>query len=65
MSTSRKTTARGKGRATDSKGNVRVYADLPAKLVKALSILAIQRDMSKKEMLAHLVEEACAGIRTE
>lgn len=49
-------------RPTDSRGNVRIYADIPAPVARAFSILAARKEMAKKDLLAEIVSDACAGI---
>lgn len=43
---------------TDSKGNKRVYIDLPANSARRFNVLAAMRGVPKRELLAQIVEEA-------
>jgi hypothetical protein len=45
----------------DSRGLVRVYIDLPRHLSHELGVMAIRRDLSKRAMLAIMVEHAITG----
>ena len=45
----------------DSRGNVRVYADVPKSVAQEFTILAVRRDMSKRDLLAKLIMDAVAG----
>ncbi len=42
----------------DSRGNVRVYIDLPSALVRKFNVLAAMRGLSKRGLLAQIVEQA-------
>lgn len=42
----------------DSRGNTRVYADIPANIAQELKILAIRTNKTTKELLADLIMKA-------
>lgn len=50
-------------RSTDSKGNVRVYIDLPPELVRRFNVLAAMRSVAKRVLLAQIVEEALTAAK--
>lgn len=43
---------------TDSKGNQRVYVDLPRALVTRLNVMAAQRNMQKRVLITSLLMNA-------
>ena len=45
----------------DSRGNVRVYTDVPRAIAKEFAILAIRRGKSKRALMADLIMRAVAG----
>lgn len=51
-----------KGRAptttVDAKGNVRIYADIPKAVSTELAVLALRRNMAKKDLLAEIIAAA-------
>lgn len=47
--------------AVDSRGKVRIYADISKKDADELAILAIRTGVPKKEMLARIIRQAVAA----
>ena len=45
----------------DSRGNVRVYTDVPRAIAKEFAILAIRRGKSKRALMADLIMRAVTG----
>jgi hypothetical protein len=58
-----KKTPAPKRTSTDVRGLTRLYIDIPTHLNKELGILAIRLDMSKRALLAQLVENAVSSHR--
>lgn len=58
-------TVRNKTRAdpgpTDSRGNMRIYTDVPAHVGKEFKVLAIRRGISIRALMAKLIMDAVAG----
>lgn len=47
----------------DTRGNVRVYTDVPVKVAQDFAILAIRRGKSKRALMAELIMSAVIGAR--
>lgn len=45
----------------DSRGNVRLYADIPEQVAKEFKILAIRRGVTYRALMARLIMDAVAG----
>lgn len=52
-------------KVVDSRGKTRVYADVPRSVAKAFKILALQREVDAKDLLAEIMAKACEGVQTE
>jgi hypothetical protein len=65
MATARKQSARAEPKdprlPTDSRGNKRVYTDVPAHIAQEFAILAIRRKVSKRALMAQLIMDAVTG----
>lgn len=48
-------------RAVDSRGSVRIYADVPKHIAQEFAVLAVRRDKAKRTLLAELIMAAVAG----
>lgn len=51
--------------AVDSKGNRRIYVDLPAPLITRMNVLAAMRGMQKRVLIATLLTDAINRAATE
>lgn len=62
MATRTKPPPATKGRAptniVDAAGNVRIYADIPKAVSTELAVLALRRNMAKKDLLAEIITAA-------
>lgn len=61
MAQGRQTPAGKPGGGTDSRGNKRIYADVPAHIASELKILAIRRRITMQALMAELIMNAVAG----
>lgn len=52
-----------KATPTDSRGNVRVYIDLPSDLVRRFNVMAASRDQPRRALLAEIVRDALAAAK--
>ncbi len=51
--------------AVDSKGNRRIYADIPDALVKKFNVLAAMRGVTKRSLITALLTDAITRAATE
>ncbi len=51
------------GPPVDSRGNVRIYTDVPKNIAQEFSILAVRRETSKRALMAELIMDAVTGKR--
>lgn len=51
--------------AADSKGNRRVYVDLPAPLITRMNVLAAMRSVTKRALIASLLTDAINRASSE
>ena len=49
------------GIPVDSRGNVRVYADVPRDIAQEFTIMCVRRNTSKRAMIAQLITNALKG----
>lgn len=49
------------GTVTDSRGNMRIYTDVPAHIGKEFKVLAIRRNTSIRALMAQLIMDAVNG----
>jgi hypothetical protein len=47
----------------DSRGNVRVYIDLPPDVARKFNVLAAMRGVAKRVLLAEIVRDAVAEVK--
>lgn len=47
----------------DSKGNIRVYIDLPGDVARKFNVLAAMRGVPKRLLLAEIVRTAVADVK--
>jgi len=45
----------------DSKGNTRIFTDVPVHVAQEFAILAIRRGLSKRALMAKLIMDAVTG----
>lgn len=45
----------------DSRGNMRLYTDIPVNVAQEFAVLAIRRGLSKRDLMAELIMNAVAG----
>lgn len=45
----------------DSRGNVRIYTDIPRSVATEFSVMAIRRNMTKRALMARLITDAVGG----
>jgi len=51
--------------AVDSKGNRRIYVDLPAPLITRMNVLAAMRSVTKRALITMLLTDAINRAATE